>query len=234
MATAPTLIYCGGGNERFARIAVDAGFEYGARLPDTVYLPLHFADQDWKTPDRVAYMAALEKHKPHMATVLDWEREDQRDEVLDWAEEAAQHVEIVIIIPKVPGTIERLPRQVGGASVRLGYSVPTRYGGTFVPAWEFQGWPVHLLGGSPHGQMRLAHYLDMRSTDGNMAMLMATRYCQFWVPGTARQAKNKWWPTIREANRGIPVVGEDLIYDAFARSCRNIIAAWRRLWQAGY
>lgn len=84
-------------------------------------------------------MAELAKHRPTMATVLDWERDDQRGEVLDWAAEAAQYIERVLIVPKVPSGIKTLPRRIGGAVIVLAYSVPTRYGGTFVPVWEFDG-----------------------------------------------------------------------------------------------
>ena len=74
------LIYCAAGNRRFAEIATSHGFRYGAQLPGTVYTdvaPLYFADQDWKEPNRDKYMSALAQHRPHMATVLDWEREEQ-------------------------------------------------------------------------------------------------------------------------------------------------------------
>ncbi len=151
---APTLIYCAGGNRRFAEIAIAAGYRFGSQLPETVYHPLYFADQDWKRPNRAAYMSALAQHRPNMASVLDWEHEGQLNEVLDWAEEAAQYVERVMIIPKVVGGIGRIPHAVNGCPVILGYSVPTRFGGTPLPGWEFAGWPLHLLGGSPHRQMR--------------------------------------------------------------------------------
>lgn len=224
----PTLIYCGGGNRRFMEIAVSAGFKYGAQLPDTVYGPLYFADQDWRKPNRAAYMTALARHRPVMATVLDWEREEQAPVVLDWAEEAGQYVERVLIVPKVSGGINRLPRRINGRDVVLAYSVPTRYGGTQLGAWEFGGWPVHLLGGSPQAQMHVWRHLhglcDVVSADGNMASKMATRHCQFWTPGDARHASNRWWPTLVEAD------GErsdgDGPYEAFRRSCVNIAAAW--------
>lgn len=227
----PVLIYCGGGNRRFMEIAVAAGFEYGARLPDTTYGPLYFADQNWKKPNREAYMKALAKRRPVMATVLDWEREEQLPEVLSWAEEAAQYARKVLIVPKVSWAEGQLPRQIGGAEVVLAFSVPTRYGGTPLPLWEFAGWPVHLLGGSPHRQMEYWCYLtniaEVVSTDGNMTNLMATRYCQFWTPGTARYASNRYWPTLREANGGENWPGKDAPYEAFRRSCRNIQAAWK-------
>lgn len=227
---APKLIYCGGGNPRFYRIATEAGFLYGSQLPDTVYGPLHFADQDWRNPKRKAYMAALAEHRPHMATVLDWEREDQLPEVLDWTEEAAQYVERILIVPKVVGGIGRIPRRVGGKPVVLAYSVPTRYGGTELPIWAFTGWPVHLLGGSPHKQMELWRYFsniaEVVSADSNMINKMATQRCQFWVPGTARGAKDRWWPTLKEMGAERQ---HDAPYEAFRRSCANIMTAWREL-----
>lgn len=233
----PELIYCANGNRRFAEIAIDAGFTYGAQLPGTVYYSPEFVDQDWKKPDREKYMAALAEHRPRMATVLDWEYEEQLSEVLDWAEEAAQYVERVLIIPKVIGGIPRAPRQLGGKQVVLAYSVPTKYGGSELPLWSFAGWPVHLLGGSPHRQMKIYNHMrciaDVVSVDGNMPNKMATRHCQFWTPGNARYASNRWWPTLREASGG-ELWGDggadaDAPYEAFRRSCENIMMAWFNL-----
>lgn len=208
------LVYCADGNRRLAQIAIDAGFLYGAQLPRTVYHSVWFADQDWKKPNRDRYMTALAQHRPHMATVLDWERQEQLPEVLAWAEDAAQYVEVVMIIPKVFSGISQLPRTVGGKPVRLGYSVPTKFGGSELPAWEFAGWPVHLLGGSPHKQMALTQYFDVRSADGNYHNLKATKFCEYWQSGA-------WIP--------ITPKQEDALYEAFHRSCVNIMAAWKTI-----
>jgi hypothetical protein len=216
----PTLIYCAGGNPRFDSIALQHGFRLGARLPGrTVYHSLFFADQDWRDPDRASYMAALAEYRPAMATVLDWERPGQLPEVLDWAEEVGRYVQRVVIIPKVLDCIGRLPRRVGDAEVVLGFSVPTRYAGTPTPVWEFVGWPIHLLGGSPHAQMRMACYLRVVSVDGNMPNLMATRHCRFWVNGTAG-GNDRYWQQLESGFEG------DVLAEAFRRSCQNIVAAW--------
>jgi len=205
------LIYCAAGNRRFAQIAIDAGFHYGAQLPNTIYHQPYFVDQDWRRPNRDRYMAALAQYKPHMATVLDLERDEQLPEVLAWAEDAAQHVEVVIIIPKAYGIIDHLPRTIGGAEVRLGYSVPTKYAGTQLPVWEFGGWPVHLLGGTPQAQMRLSHYLHVQSADGS-AHQRAAMFGTLW--------DGRWQVTRDES--------EDFMYRTFAASCRNIVNAWKR------
>ena len=184
---------------------------YGAQLPGTVYFPPEFVDQDWKRPDRAAYVAAVAQHRPRIATVLDWERDEQLPEVLAWAEDVAPFVERVIIIPKVTGGIPRLPRRIGGREVVLGYSVPTRYGGTELPLWEFAGWPVHLLGGSPHRQLHVAHYLEIISADGNYINRKATQFCEWW--------NGRRWEPLRPKQ-------DDAPYEAFRRSCVNVMAAW--------
>lgn len=227
----PVLVYCAGGNRRFADIAVTAGYKYGAQLPATVYQPVYMADQDWKRPNRGAYMTALARHRPTIATVLDYEREEQLPAVLSWAEEAAQYVERVLIVPKVIGGVGRIPRRIGGRDVVLAYSVPTRFGGSQVPLWELAGWPVHLLGGSPNSQMKV--YLTLRgiadvvSADGNYPQKMAVKYGQFYDPTGSPRYRTRWWPKLAEAD------GErletDVPYEAFRRSCVNIMTAWDRL-----
>lgn len=213
----PELIYCAAGNPRFARIAIEAGMRYGAQVPNTVYYPPYFCDQNWKRPNRERYMAALAQHRPHLASVLDWERLEQLPEVLAWAEEAAQYVEVVMLIPKVQGGVECLPRVIGGKPVRLGYSVPTSFGGTALGLWEFGGWPVHLLGGSPQAQMQTARYLDVRSADGNAAQKAAVNWNMVWKEGK--------WLRLDDA---IGRVEKDAPYAAFELSCQNILAAWKK------
>jgi len=210
------LIYCADGNARFAQIAVDAGFLYGAQLPPKgLPFPPYFADQNWKNPNRERYMAELAKHRPFIASVMDWERPDQLSNILEWAEDAAQYVEVVMIIPKVIGGIAQLPRIVGGKPVRLGHSVPTKFGGTAVPYSEFYGWPVHLLGGSPHRQRRLSAFMNVVSLDGNYAQMMAVRYNKFWCRSR--------WHELSDHGGNVAV---DAPYEAFRRSCHNIVAMW--------
>lgn len=218
----PELIYCAGKNQRFEAVAHAAGFRIGVQLPNIVYHPVYFADQDWKKPDRGVYMRALAEHRPHMATVLDLEREAQFQEVLSWAEDAAAYVERVLIIPKYSGAVDSLPRVIGGKPVILAYSVPTAFGGTEVPAWEFYGWPVHLLGGSPHRQMEIARYLHVVSADGNMANKMAHRG-RFW---STEKGPKGHWRNLREIGVDLPT---DNNLEAFRRSCENIAAAWKAL-----
>lgn len=228
------IIFCQGGNPTFYEIANKAGFLPGARLPDTVYGPLHFVDQEWENPDKDRYMGELKEYLPPIATVLDWERPEQLGEVLGWAEDAARFVEVVVIIPKVIGGISQLPRMIGGRPVRLGYSVPTRFSGTPVPAWEFRGWPVHLLGGSPQRQARLYHYFNTVSVDGNMVSKMATGQASsgivsVWQPYGRKYKKGHFVPLdeYRAREFGLPKVEKDAPEAAFRYSCKNVMEMWQ-------
>jgi len=218
------LIYSSAGNERFTYLALKHGWRAGARLPSTVYAAPFFSDQNWRAPAKEVYMAQLEIHRPQLATVLDWERYDQMEDVFEWAEEAAQYVETVIIIPKVFHTVPMIPSHIGGKSVRLGYSVPTQHGGTPLPLWDFRGREVHLLGGSPQEQLRLSRHLNVVSADANYHQKMAVKYAAFWVNGTAHGTKNRYFPSLSNIGNQ---TRDDAPYIAFEMSCINIIQAWR-------
>jgi Family of unknown function (DUF6610) len=228
----PNLIYCAGGNRRFAEIAIANGLFYGARLPrDRPHFPIFFADQDWRKPRRSEYMRYLASLRPTMATVKDLTHHCQLRQVLNWAEEASQYCAFVVIIPKVSSAIKNIPQRINQKPVVLGYSVPTTYGSTIIHPRAFAGRTVHLLGGSPHRQMDLwrtmRQYSEVFSLDGNYTQLVAIRYNKFWTNGDASYAENRWLPRLDEAD-GIrwPI---DAPYEAFRRSCQNIVHTWNLL-----
>lgn len=219
-----TLIYCAARSVRFAEIALKFGWKYGTQLPSKIHHDPYFVDQDWRNPDRQRYMAALSLHKPTLATVLDWEREEQFDEVMSWAAEASQYVQTVIVIPKVIGGVSRIPERVNGKPVRLGYSVPTRYAGTPVSAEEFGQRPVHLLGGSPVAQKKLANVLNVVSADGNYLQKMAVMLgCTFVAQPV--KANNRMFPRLKELAMG--GYEKDIPYIAFELAVINANAYWR-------
>lgn len=237
----PELIYCADGNRKFAKIAIDAKFRYGAKLPATVYFEPDFVDNEFKNPRHVPYIKALRKWQPRMASVLDIEEWRRLDEYLMRAEDVSRHCQIVMLIPKVPGIINELPEVILGKPVRLGYSVPSGYSKTEVDPKEFGDRPVHLLGGSPLKQLSLTREMNVVSTDGNYAQKL-TRFCQFFYPEflwdeeyrdkvQKKQVRNSIWPTLIEKDGkpwGDGSNTADAPYEAFRRSCENIMAMWNR------
>ncbi len=218
----PKLIYSSAKTKRYQEIALRYGFLPGAQLPATVYVAPYFCDNEYKKPNRAAYMEGLAKYRPALASVIDWELHVPLREVLSWAEEAAQYVsEAVIIIPKVHYGIGLLPKHIDGRQVWLGYSIPTSHGGTKVSIREFEGWPVHLLGGDPDVQIRLSRRLDVRSIDNNYIQ-EAARRAQFRSPATP--AKRYGWPTLKESGLGHL---HDAPYIAFELTCIAVTMAWQ-------
>lgn len=149
----PTIIYCGVGNKNLDTLAVQNGFRYGLRLPkdNRAELEVFFADQNWKNPNKDKYIQSIEKHKPQVVTVLDLEREEQYNEVIEWANliSELEFIKIIIIIPKCLGVIEKIPRNIKDKEIRLGFSVPTNHGRTDLDTELFKDWEIHLLGGQP-------------------------------------------------------------------------------------
>jgi hypothetical protein len=75
-----------------------------------------------------------------------------------------------VLVPKDPLLASRfaeLPKEF-----LLGYSVPSRYGATRISPEAFDR-PVHLLGGRPDIQRRLAHQMPVFSIDANRFTLDA-------------------------------------------------------------
>lgn len=199
------LIFCLGANRVYPALARAAGWRVGARLPCTLYAdhqPLAFADQDWRQFDGLTpgqsryetalarYVAAVAQARPAMASVVDWTEERTAAEIARWAALIAPYVGVIMVIPKIPGSVSSIPRTLAGRSVRLGFSVPTRHGATPCDPAEFAGWPVHLLGGNPRQQLMYAgllatHGAQIISADGNLTHHAAGRGT-FWEHGKAR------------------------------------------------
>src|SRR5262249_7225798 len=175
----------------------------------------------WETPDWPRHLARAAEVRPLLAAVPDVLSEHDTDRALRQAEALAAHAAAVLVIPKAPSVIGRLPRTVGnGTPLVLGYSVPTSYGGTELPLWDFRGWPVHLLGGNSRRQADLCGYLDVVSADGNLPGRLARRGTIVGVNGAAG-------PTVRQAD-GRRFDGPGAHLEALRRSLANLRVFWDR------
>jgi hypothetical protein len=193
--------------------AGDHGFLRGARLDkERRYydqdVRVDFLDMEWEDPDPDHLIDAAERHRPKYAVAGDYLRDqDNAAAVHERADRLREFVENVIVVPKSPGDLDRVPEWCV-----VGYSVPTEYGGTDIPLRAYRDitQPIHVLGGTPHRQLEVAGRLwldSICSMDGNSIHKAATIGAKAWHPTVPRWRK---------------VDGEDAVERAYRKSVDNL------------
>jgi hypothetical protein len=156
-------------------IAVAHGWMPGARYTNLRdvrrFKQLGFLDIDWSRYDFRRHLEAVTITRPVMTVARDVE--DKRDlrRIIDQAYRLLEFAEYVVVVPKDPLLEGRLSSSIPNVFL-LGFSVPTRYGGTTISPSAFTR-PVHLLGGRPDVQRRLAESMPVFSIDANRFTLDA-------------------------------------------------------------
>jgi hypothetical protein len=161
---------------RVANIARQHGWLPGARYTNLRdvrrFDRLGFLDIDWKNYSFARHLSAARSTNPMVTVAQDIVNIDNLWQTLDEAHELRRYADDVIIVPKdirLTGCLdEAIPPEF-----LLGFSVPTRYGGTAIPMTAFRR-PVHLLGGRPDVQRRVAAVLPVVSIDCNRFTLDAS------------------------------------------------------------
>jgi hypothetical protein len=151
------------------KIAAKFGWAPGARymnLRDVRRFDrLGFLDIDWQNYNHRLHLEAARITRPFLTVARDIMHQHDLPEILDEANHLSQYAEHVVVVPKdikmQTGLEELIPTQF-----LLGYSVPTRYGGTTICPTAFRR-PVHLRGGRPDVQRRLAEKMNVFSLDCN-------------------------------------------------------------------
>jgi hypothetical protein len=156
-------------------IAMQYGWKPGARytnLRDIRHLAtLGFLDIEWKNYSFDRHLEAARNFRPMMTVARDVLDIRELDVILHEASLLARYSRSVVVVPKDPRLRDKLEKLIPPEFV-LGYSVPTRYGGTRIPARAFKG-RVHLLGGRPDVQRCLADTMNVISIDCNRFTLDA-------------------------------------------------------------
>ncbi len=124
-----------------------------------------FLDIDWKNYNFEKHLKIAEKYQPRLTMARDIECIFQLDSILKEAESLSKFSTQIAVVPKDPKLNGRLTELIPKEFI-LGYSVPTRYGGTEVTIESFDR-PIHLLGGRPDTQRALANDLIVYSMDCN-------------------------------------------------------------------
>ncbi|MCZ8042982.1 MAG: hypothetical protein O9330_10920 [Beijerinckiaceae bacterium] len=152
-------------------LAMAEGWRPGARYTNlrdvrrVDFAGLGFLDIDWKNYCFDAHLRAAIHVRPFLTVARDIECISQVDQVLREAVHLQRFSTRVIVVPKDVRLEEKLHRAIPDDFI-LGYSVPTRYGGTCISPEAFQR-PVHLLGGRPDIQRVLANRMPVFSIDCN-------------------------------------------------------------------
>lgn len=213
------LIYTSANNTRFLNACEQAHWLPGLRsdkYPCVTARSVQFLDVRYKLPDFPRHLELAKRFRPRYATVPDLSEQEVSGKditrALRQAEELSPYCSIVLFVPKLPGQIALLPKHAA-----IGYSMPTVYGGAQYPLWEIDARLVHLLGGSPHAQIRLYRYIScfaqVGSLDGNMCQKMSG-YGRYWKQG-------KW---IYHPNRKSQ--DTSVSYECLALSLHNVRDAW--------
>lgn len=160
---------------RAASIAIRHGWLPGARYTNLRdarrFDRLGFLDIDWKNYNFKKHLAAARVTRPLLTVARDVEDIECLDRILDQARELSLLCARVIVVPKDHKFANRLNELIPPEFI-LGFSVPTKYGGTTLDLKMFDR-PVHLLGGRPDVQRRLANQLNVVSLDCNRFTLDA-------------------------------------------------------------
>lgn len=163
-------------SKRVSFIAKRLGWLPGARYTNLrdvrEFEQIGFLDIDWKNYDFRRHLNAAKSTKPVMTVAQDVEDKAEISKIIDQAWELSLHSKYVIIVPKDIKLTSRLNAIIPKDFI-LGYSVPTKYGGTAIPPEAFER-PVHLLGGRPDVQRKLAEKMPVFSFDCNRFTLDAS------------------------------------------------------------
>jgi hypothetical protein len=163
-------------SQRALTIAKSHGWIPGARYTNLrdvrTFDEIGFLDIDWRNYNFTLHLEVAAHVLPIMTVARDVENAQELDAILNQAQELARYCKNVVIVPKDPILATVLDSDIPPEYV-LGYSVPTRYGGTTIAPSYFRR-PVHLLGGRPDRQRRLADLMPIVSLDCNRFTLDAS------------------------------------------------------------
>jgi hypothetical protein len=158
-------------SKKAINIAAKYGWHPGARytnlrdIKGSNFFNQGFIDIDWKNYDFEKHKDAVLSHKPYLTIGRDIESIFDLDKILEEASILKKFSKEVALVPKDERLEGRLTELIP-QEFMLAYSVPTKYGGTKITFSSFDR-PVHLLGGRPDIQRRIADQLNVVSIDCN-------------------------------------------------------------------
>ena len=160
---------------RVLKIAHRFGWLPGARYTNLRDLrnceQVGFIDIEWANYSFRRHLEAVKATRPLLTVAMDVINARKLPAILDQALELNLYCDRVVVVPKHLSMANKLDTLIPKQFI-LGYSVPTRYGGTRISTSCFRR-PVHLLGGRPDVQRKLAEVMPVVSIDCNRFTLDA-------------------------------------------------------------
>lgn len=163
---------------------------------------LDFIDMAWDEPKPDELVSACMRHQPKYAIAGDYEHVEDGETVGEPIEKVNRRAQLLtqwvdqpIVVPHRSGE----PAEVPDCAV-VGYSTPTRYGGTEAPLWEYQGEDVHVLGGTMNNIKLVIEHLgsNINSIDTNTMHRDATQYGEYWSISKPNRKKHPSTQTVIE------------------------------------
>lgn len=109
-----------------------------------------FIDNNFKDPDIEMIEKAVKALQPELFVLPDVYDNDDIGKTIEFGERLENDVVTPVFVPKTASFDYDIP-----SNWRLGYSVTSSYGSTDLLLEDFDGYEIHLLGGSPKRQVRL-------------------------------------------------------------------------------
>jgi hypothetical protein len=156
-------------SEKITKIALKYGWLPGANYNNLRniknYEIVGMIDIEWSNYNFKKHLEVVRKIKPIFTVAKDIMNINELDKIIDQAYELNDWCENVIIVPKDLALKDNLEKLIPKDFI-FGYSIPTKYGSTNIPIESFKR-TVHLLGGRPEIQRKLADKLNVASIDLN-------------------------------------------------------------------
>jgi len=158
-------------SQKVLELAIRHGWRPGARytnlrdIKNISFRGVGFLDIDWKNYSFEKHLRAAEIAMPFITVAEDVINREDPQRILRQADLLKKYANNVIIVPKDIRLSDEINTEIPDHFI-LGYSVPTRYGGTRIDPRRFER-PVHLLGGRPDAQRKLADLMPVCSIDCN-------------------------------------------------------------------
>lgn len=149
------FIGCRGNDPDAPRLLAAEGWRYGSRSDNKIHAWPYFIDINWESYIWSKHLAVIERWRPTMAMVADYEYPHQKELMLSQIGDIEALGVRPMACPKFPGAAYDIP-----AGVIIAISVPVgegKYSGYLPEPKEVRGRDLHFLGGHPDQFAILKH-----------------------------------------------------------------------------